>query len=221
MNRERDLTGRNGYDRELGFDPVAWLVERAAPLRPLRWLDLCCGTGRALFQAAARLEQAGLAADVRIVGIDLAGLFWPGLPSSCLRLITGSVHIFEPGECFDLITCVHGLHYLGDKLGVVCRALTWLSDDGLFVANLDLVNLRNEDGTPLARRLGRMFREQGVEYDRRRRRVLNRGRRQVCLPLVYLGADDTAGPNSTGQAAVDSYYRAATEGDGTPPRRLT
>jgi len=28
----------------------------------------------------------------------------------------------------------------------------------------------------------------------------------ITLPYGYLGADDQAGPNYTGQAAVDSYY---------------
>jgi SAM-dependent methyltransferase len=207
MNRERELTGSNGYDRELGLDPVAWLLERAGPERTLCWLDLCCGTARALFQAADRLMHAGQT-NAFIVGIDLVRHFWPGTPSSHLCLIEGSVHTFKPSDRFDLITCVHGLHYLGDKLGVVQRAVGWLVGDGLFVANLDLANLRSETGTALARRIGRLFRQQGIEYDRRRR-LICRGRRGVRFPLVYLGADDEAGANYTGQAAVNSYYRPA------------
>ena len=46
MNRERVLTGSNGYSREVGFNPLHYLRERTAPGRPVAWLDLCCGTGR-------------------------------------------------------------------------------------------------------------------------------------------------------------------------------
>ena len=45
-----------------------------------------------------------------------------------------------------------------------------------------------------------------MEYDRRKRRVVCRGRKAVDLPYRYLGADDRAGPNYTGQSAVGSYY---------------
>jgi len=34
----------------------------------------------------------------------------------------------------------------------------------------------------------------------------------VSRPLAYLGANDTAGPNFTGQPAVNSHYRAAEHG---------
>jgi ubiquinone/menaquinone biosynthesis C-methylase UbiE len=46
MNRERRLAGRDGYSRVLGFDILC--LPRGA-----RWLDLCCGSGRALLDAAA------------------------------------------------------------------------------------------------------------------------------------------------------------------------
>ena len=46
MNRERDLPGSNGYDRELGFDPLDFLKGRVAPGRAAAWLDLCCGIGQ-------------------------------------------------------------------------------------------------------------------------------------------------------------------------------
>jgi hypothetical protein len=40
MNRERNLTGSNGYDKEIGFDPLDFLKGRFAPGRPAAWLDL-------------------------------------------------------------------------------------------------------------------------------------------------------------------------------------
>ena len=163
--------------------------------------------GPGLFQAADLLAQAGLAEPFSITGVDLAGMFWPGTPCPSLQLVTASVHTYEPDERFDLITCVHGLHYLGDKLNLIVCAASWLVANGLFAANLDLTNLRAEDGRPLARRIGRLFREAGINYDRRRKLLTCQGHRDVRFPLGYLGGDDTAGPNCTGQAAVHSHYR--------------
>ena len=99
--------------------------------------------------------------------------------------------------------------YLGDKLGVVTRAVAWLAEDGLFVANLDADNLRDEAGGPLGRRGLRLLREAGLEYDTRRLRIACRGRKTLRLPFTYVGADDAAGPNYTRQPAVHSRYRPA------------
>lgn len=59
MNRERQLLGPNSYTRELGFNPLDWLrtrltddQRRAFGSEQARWLDRCCGTGRAMLQAA-------------------------------------------------------------------------------------------------------------------------------------------------------------------------
>src|SRR5215472_7566192 len=71
MNRERNLAGSNGYDRELGFNPFDFLRGRAADGRETAWLDLCCGTGKALIQAAGLVHAEGL--GVEIVGVDLVG----------------------------------------------------------------------------------------------------------------------------------------------------
>ena len=118
-----------------------------------------------------------------------------------------SVRAFAPDAPVDLVTCVHGLHYVGDKLGLIARAAAWLVDDGLFVAHLDLANLRGADGRGAGRRAAAGLRRAGLEYDRRRRWVACRGRRWPQFPAYYLGADDQAGPNATGQPAVDSHYR--------------
>src|SRR5262245_9238757 len=56
MNREREIAGSNGYDRELRLHPVEFLRERAQRTDAARWLDLCCGSGRALIQAAEMLH---------------------------------------------------------------------------------------------------------------------------------------------------------------------
>jgi SAM-dependent methyltransferase len=208
MNRERNLQGSNGYDRELGFDPIAFLKERTTSEGMAAWLDLCCGTGRALIQAAEIVRVQGRAID--IVGVDLVGMFDPTPPDlPRLRLVEASLSVWRPDRAFDLITCVHGLHYVGDKLGLIARAASWLTEDGLFVASLDLHNLKV--GGASARRFATDLRRAGLRYDARRRLVSCRGQKQVSLPHRYLGADDTAGPNYTGQPAVDSHYEICVE----------
>jgi SAM-dependent methyltransferase len=205
MNRERNLTGSNGYSKEVGFHPLDSLRERMSPGRPVAWLDLCCGTGKALIEVARIVRAEGL--DVEVVGVDLVGMFYqpdPGL--SCLRLVEASLRTWSPDRSFDLITCVHGLHYVGDKLGLIVRAASWLVEDGMFVASLDLCNLKLADGREAGRKVTSDLRRSGLEYDRRRRLVVCRGWRAVDLPFRYLGADDRAGPNYTGQPAVNSYY---------------
>jgi trans-aconitate methyltransferase len=125
MNRERDLAGSNGYDRELRMNPVTVLCQRIAQIGKARWLDLCCGSGRALLQAVEALSAQGLAEQVEIVGVDLVEMYWHTEVSACLKLVTTSVHDWEPEGRFDLITCVLGLHYLGDKLKLIERAAGW------------------------------------------------------------------------------------------------
>jgi SAM-dependent methyltransferase len=206
MNRERNLTGSNGYGRELGLDPLDELRRRTSEGRPSAWLDLCCGSGKALIEAARIAHDEGL--GVAIVGVDLVGLFLPPEPElTCLRHVEASLGRWLPDRPFDLITCVHGLHYVGDKLGLIARAASWLTEDGLFVASLDLHNLKLADGKPAGRRMAADFRQAGLEYNRRSRLVACQGRKDVDLPYRYLGADDWAGPNYTGQPAVDSYYK--------------
>jgi SAM-dependent methyltransferase len=207
MNRERDLAGSNGYGRELGFHPLDHLLAAAARHGRAAWLDLCCGTGRALIAAARQLRDQGVGKAVAVVGVDLAGLFDPLPPGlEGLRLVEAPLRHFEPVDAFDLVTCVHGLHYVGDKLGVVARAASWLTVDGVFAANLDLGNFKFPGDRPAGRSVAAALRACGVEYDRRRRLVRCHGKKEVTLPFRYLGADDRAGPNCTGQPAVNSYY---------------
>jgi SAM-dependent methyltransferase len=208
MNRERQLTGPNSYARELGFDPVDRLRERLnSGAASVSWLDLCCGTAKALAQAAEAVRRTGLAGRVAFVGVDLVDYFDPAAASDpLLELACAPLGSWTPARRFDLITCVHGLHYVGDKLGMVARAAAWLSEGGMFIADLDLASIRLADGRPAGRVLGNALRRAGLAYDSRRRRISCAGPRDVTLPYAYLGADDRAGPNYTNQPAVDSYY---------------
>ncbi|MEU5878261.1 class I SAM-dependent methyltransferase [Spirillospora sp. NPDC047279] len=183
MNRDRALAG---YDRELGLDIVA--------AAPARWLDLCCGSGRALLEAAPLLPRT------RIVGVDLVDHFVTAARPPHLSLVTASLTTWTPDAPFDLITCVHGLHYIGDKLALLTRAASWLTETGTFAASF------HAGGVKAPGRFGTVLREQGFEYDTRRRRVSLAGRRDVAFPYRYLGADDRSGPNYTGQPAVTSHY---------------
>jgi SAM-dependent methyltransferase len=167
MNRERDLSGSNGYDRELGFKPLDFLKERLVHRRSVTWLDLCCRTGRALIQAFRQAHAEGLSSRIEIVGVDLVGMFdRPEPGTTCVRLIEASLTAWKVELTFDLITCVHGLHYIGDKLRLIARAATWLVEDGVFVANLDLHNLKFADGNPAGRRVAADLRRSGLEYER-------------------------------------------------------
>ena len=217
MNRGRGLVGSNGYARELGFHPL----DLAPPDRPFRWLDLCCGQGRALGDAARAARDRGGPA-VAITGVDLVGMFDPGPgPLPGLHLVEASVSTWSPrlDDRFDLITCVHGLHYVGDKLNLIARAAGWLADDGRFVATLDLANLHVVGVASPARHLRASFRRAGLPYDERRRLIRRAGCGAIALPYTYLGADAAAGPNFTGQPAVRSIYRMAGEPRGLDMNR--
>ena len=208
MNRTRGLSGINSYARELGFDPLAWLRARAAQYGSASWLDLCCGSGRALIEAAAQCAESGERVTFR--GVDLIDSFEETPPTlQSLRLEAASLHHWEPPERFDLVTCVHGLHYVVDKLALVERAAGWLAPEGKFLAHLDLANLRRASGEPLGRMALARFRAAGVAFDRRSGVLSYGGRQQITFNLQYLGADDRAGTNRTGQEAVDSYYNAS------------
>jgi hypothetical protein len=76
----------------------------------------------------------------------------------------------------------------------------------MFLANLDLANLRLADGKPLSKRIASRFREHGLIYNSRKHLLSCVGTKSLSLGYRYLGADDRAGPNYSGQEAVNSYY---------------
>lgn len=207
MNRQRTAEGVNSYQRELGFSPVAFLAARIAAGRSVAWLDLCCGEGRAVLDAAERLRPTFPNATMSFHGVDLVDMFDARCSrNAVVQLEAASLHDWQTAEQFDLVTCVHGLHYIGDKLGLVERAAAWLKDDGLFAASLDLANVQSAGKEPLARGVARRLRACGFTYDARRRLLTRCGRAEVRLGYDYIGADDAAGPNYSGQEAVNSRY---------------
>jgi len=215
MNRGRQLAGVNSYGRALGFQPLDWLRTRmvAGDGGPgtvlVGWLDLCCGTGLALVQAADQLRDEGLLDQVALMGVDLVDAFAASPAGTGPDLIAASVTDWTPPGRFDLITCVHGLHYVGDKLAVIGRAAAALTDNGLFIADFDAGSIRRRDGQPMGRPLVSALRSAEFVYDARRHRLRRLGGGDIRLPFAYMGADDRAGPNYTNQPAVHSYYETA------------
>ena len=207
MNRERELTGTNSYTADLGLNPLEFLQQRLEQQQRVSWLDLCCGTGRALLQAGEYVASCGDAGRVTIHGVDLVEMFAPrpgSLPHVSLEV--ASLHQWQPSQSYELVTCVHGLHYIGDKLGLVARAASWLEPAGVLLAHLDLGNLGRTDVEWTAAAIEQELHQQGLEYDTQRRLVSCHGHRTVTFSCEYAGADDRAGPNFTGQPAVTSWY---------------
>ena len=208
MNRERNLSGANSYERDLGFAPIDFLQKVLQRQEEAAWLDLCCGAGRALLQAAEAVQANALECKIKFTGVDVVPMFDPVPPGMDLvRLVSSSVESWQTEERFDLITCVHGLHYVGDKLGVLQRAADWMKPDGLLLMHVDHRNLRVAGRESSGPQFGRDLRKAGFRYLSGRHLLVREG--NTCrrtLPYRYLGADDKAGPNFTGQAAVDSFY---------------
>ncbi|MBS1803874.1 MAG: methyltransferase domain-containing protein [Acidobacteria bacterium] len=207
MNRERNLRGPNSYQRDLKFDVMEYLTSAARRNGEASWLDICCGAGRALIEAAAEIHKSKY--RIKLTGVDLIPIFLSipeGIQS--LRLIGASIEGWDTQERYDLITCVHGLHYVGDKLGVLQRSSAWLKDDGRLMMHLDYRNLKLAGGRHSGIQVGKDLRKAGFLYSSTRR-LLTRREKKISdrsLPYRYLGADDKAGPNFTGQPAVDSFY---------------
>jgi hypothetical protein len=160
-----------------------------------------------LIEAAEALAPYASNSTLKLFGVDLVAMFDtypPGL--SFVSLQESSVSSWQPDCLFDLITCVHGLHYIGDKLGLVQNAVSWLKEDGVFLANLDPGNLKLPDSGNAGNKVVRDSRKIGFDYQSRKHLIVCKGRKDFKLNYRYLGADDTAGPNYTGQAAVNSHY---------------
>lgn len=206
MNRERNASGVNSYEQECRCrleDIIKGFIDKKGRVS---WLDLCCGQGKALIQVAGMLAEEGLQDKAVLKGIDLVDPFMPAPAGiTCLELKAGSVVDWIPRSKYDLITCIHGLHYVGDKLKVLQRALSALSAKGIFMANLDLNNIHIVDCRSQSY-LKNIFRENHIRYNARSRMLECKGRREINFGVTYTGASDQAGPNYTGQEAVMSCY---------------
>lgn len=206
MNRERNSSGINSYEMEFKFKPEKYLELKIKESGRASWLDLCCGRGNALQQTAAYLSDKGLLQNIILKGIDLLDTNHPPTEkNNCISFNVGSVVNWVPDQQYDLITCVHGIHYLGDKLKVIETAIGALSAHGMFIANLDLASIviKEADAALLFKNL---FRQAQVEYNSRTRIIKCVGNAALNFGVSYIGADDSSGPNYTGQDAVTSFY---------------
>jgi SAM-dependent methyltransferase len=206
MNRARNASGINSYEKEFGFAPQDYLLCKIKQNKHASWIDICCGQGNALIQTGLFFEKSGLTQQVALEGIDLIDTFPPEQKNiSYLSLMAQSLAEWQPEKKYDLITCVHGLHYLGDKLAIISTAIKALTTEGLFIANLDLDNF-NIDGLSGKSTLLSIFKANKIEYNRRRRIIKKEGTFTPAFDLNYLGANDQHGPNYTGQDSVTSCY---------------
>lgn len=209
MNRERNASGVNSYEKELKFKPERLLEAHIHKFGSVKWLDFCCGQGKALIQAADYLSKKNLQDKATLTGVDLVNSFQSIRPSiTCINFEVRSIVDWSAEAQYDLITCIHGLHYIGDKLKVLKKILERLSPEGLFVANLDLnnISIANTDTENFLRDI---FNKYAIQYNRRTRMLVCKGPRQLNFNVSYIGASDEAGPNYTGQDAVCSMYELA------------
>lgn len=206
MNRQRKCFGGNSYQKELSFDVLDFLKNRLRTNAQIHWLDICCGEGNALIEAAENLSEQN--ENLQIIGIDLAGMFQSfSSEINMLQMIETSFEAFNSETDFDLITCVHGLHYIGDKLAFLQKAVSMLKTDGIFLANLDLNNFRFENEKTAGKIIVKNLRQKGFDFNSRKHLLSISGKKKVEFDFEYLGANDSAGANYTGQPVVDSYYK--------------
>jgi ubiquinone/menaquinone biosynthesis C-methylase UbiE len=205
MNRKRNASGVNSYEKELKFKPETYLNACLEHQGHVKWLDLCCGEGNALLQYAKELAANGLQNRAILKGIDLVDQFQPILTLKDVHFVTGSLIQWSADDQYDLVTCVHGLHYIGDKLKVLKEMLKAITSQGILIANFDLTSIKIESD-PGGQYLKKLLKENQIEYNARQKIILCKGQREISISLTYKGADDKAGPNYTGQNAVDSYY---------------
>ncbi|MBC7863719.1 MAG: methyltransferase domain-containing protein [Bacteroidia bacterium] len=206
MNRERNASGINSYEKEFKFKPEKFLTDHINKYGKVKWLDLCCGQGKALVQCAEFLEKNNFQNKAQLKGIDLIDYFIP-VPTkiNCLEFEVASLINWTPKEKYDLITCVHGIHYLGDKLLVLSKIFGAISKEGCFIGNFDLKSIVISVD-PKNEKLKNIFKVNGINYNGRTKIISCKGTKKINFGLKYLGADENAGPNYTGQEAVNSHY---------------
>ncbi|MBO9702529.1 MAG: methyltransferase domain-containing protein [Sporocytophaga sp.] len=208
MNRERNAVGINSYEKDIDLSPVEVISQSFKTKNTFTWLDICCGRGKALIQTAQYVSKHFPSKQIAFTGIDLIDMF-DSIPEQCnsVSLHAQSFFNFESVQKYDLITCVHGLHYMGDKLEAIRKACSMLNSEGLFIANFDTKCIKSIEIKNIQQKLSAWFKFNNIEYSSKKHLVKFKGIGTFTMPFQFVGADDKAGPNYTGQEAVDSFYK--------------
>ncbi len=208
MNRERNAVGINSYEKDIYLSPVEFINKSFKTQNTFAWLDICCGRGKALIQTAKHVSKHFPLKQIAFTGIDLIDMFDP-IPDQCnsVSLHAQSFFNFDTEQKYDLITCVHGLHYMGDKLEAIRKACSMLTSEGLFIANFDTRCIKSNETGNFQQQLSVWFKSINIDYSSRKHLIKFKGTGTFTVPFQFVGADDKAGPNYTGQEAVDSYYK--------------
>ncbi len=207
MNRKRGALGVNSYEKAIDLNILEYLEQRLKQNKQIAWLDVCCGEGNALIEVAQTLNKKYNQHNVRLDGVDLVA-YYQEIPPSLknVQFHTLPIRNWSAPVAYDLITCIHGLHYVGDKLLIIEKLLASLKKEGLFIANLDLNSIVNKNAKGLKNKILNLWKQREINYFPRKKLIKQSGRKIIKHPYTYLGADDKAGPNYTGQPAVKSYY---------------
>ena len=208
MNRERNLSGVNSYKKDLYLDIVSELTQAYKNHnKVVNWMDLCCGAGKAVIQAGQSFQNKHPNILIDLEGLDLVDFFDP-IPNDLknVKFLVGSLTSWQSKHTYDLITCVHGLHYIGDKFKAIQIACERLKPHGKFCAHLDLNNIKVKGNKNSPELFKQFFRENKISYNARRKILTCIGNQKIKNNFIFKGANDQAGPNYTGQPAVDSYY---------------
>ncbi|MBX2841459.1 MAG: class I SAM-dependent methyltransferase [Flammeovirgaceae bacterium] len=209
MNRKRKATGINSYEKDTKFNPISFF-EKKLSHKSVKWLDLCCGEGNALIETAKYFQHKSFSYKPQFYGIDLVDFFSKDKPDN-VSFQTLNLANWQPSEKYDLITCVHGLHYMGDKLGLIAKASRALTPEGIFIGNLDIKNILISDEKDSSKIIQSHFKKHGIQYNYRTKMLHIDGFSKLNTNFKFKGADDQAGSNYTGQEVVNSYYSPLTD----------
>ncbi len=76
----------------------------------------------------------------------------------------------------------------------------------MFIGNLDLDNIVIKGSENPRKFALNLFKKNNIRYDQKKKLISISGPQKIRTNLRYLGADDKAGPNYTGQPVVNSIY---------------
>lgn len=188
MNRSRNASGINSYEQEFKFKPGQFLESAVAEKGSAAWLDICCGEGKALLQTAQYFKNRNRQQAIELNGIDLIE---NSNSNSDVVFYVMPFSSFKSAIKYDLITCVHGLHYVENKLAAIEKAISLLKVKGLFVANLDLSDICIKD-TDSNQLLKDRLKKENIQYNSRRKIIKKIGYDELRFDYDYLGADEKA-----------------------------